>query len=59
MIAARIGPIGRLKLPRADAVVAEAVGSEVSCAPAVVSASAGSPVVTLAATAARRTAPRA
>ena len=58
MIAARIGPIGKLKLPSADAVVAEAVGSEVSCAAAVVSAAAGSPVVTLAATAARRTAPR-
>lgn len=59
MIAARIGPIGRLKLLSAEAVVAEAVGSEVSCATAVVSALAGSPVVTLAAIAARRDTPRA
>ena len=69
MIAARIGPIGTLKLPSADAVVADAVngrtggnagtGSEVSCAAVVVSTSAGSLLVTLAATAGRRDAPRA
>jgi len=59
MIAARIGPIGTLKLPSADAVVADAVGSEMSCAAVVVSTSAGSLLVTLAATAGRRDAPRA
>ena len=59
MIAARIGPIGKLKLPSAAAVVAEAVGSEVSCTAVVVSSAVGSPVVTLAATAARRDTPRA
>ena len=58
MIAARIGPIGNVKLPSADAVVAEAVGSEVSCATEVFSTSAGWPVVALTATAARRGAPR-
>ena len=56
MIAARIGPIGKLKLPSADAVVAEAVGSEISCAAVVVSKSAGSLLVVLAAE--RRVAPR-
>lgn len=56
MIAARIGPIGKLKLPSAEAVVAEPVGSDVSCAAVVVSSAVGSPVVKLAATAARRVA---
>ena len=59
MIAARIGPIGKLKLPSADAVVADAMGSEVSCAAVFASSAAGSPVVTLVATAARRGTPRA
>ena len=58
MIAARIGPIGNVKLPSADAVVAEAVGSEVTCATEVFSTSAGWPGVALTATAARRAAPR-
>lgn len=58
MIAARIGPIGNVKLPSADAVAAEAVGGEVTCPTEVFSTSAGWPVVALTATAARRAAPR-
>ena len=58
MIAARIGPIGNVKPPSAEAVVADPVGSEVSCATEVFSTSAGWPVVALTATAARRAAPR-
>ena len=56
MIAARIGPTGQVKPPSA-APVAEAIGSDAGCATAELSA--GSPVVGLTATAARRVAPRA
>jgi hypothetical protein len=58
MIAARIGPTGREKLPIADALVAEAVGADITCATVVLRSLTGCPVVVLDAAAARRDAPR-